>query len=324
MALITNNPEVQSLSSVAAAFDFNKIKPYFEPCEMKYLIPAIGPEMYAALNDAYAETLIVNSTETLSESLQLLWNKAAKALIELTLFEAYADLQINVSASGMQRVEAGSMKSAYQYQTIAWKKARKNQGFSALDELIAFLESDIDNDEYEPYKSSSIRLNRLKLLVQNTDIFNSYADRSIDRWTFIQMAAIIKRVETITIAPILGDQYAEIQNAKAEDDLTDEQNALLALIQPAIIHLSFSQAIQPLSINVNEDGVTVFNSTNARNENEMYQPVASNYLWQLEQKWNSLGNMYCSMLNSLVNPVVDESLNTTHALGSDTKGFAFF
>lgn len=322
MALITTSKELKANCPVAAAIGFEKINPFIDPVETKYLRPAIGKDMLAELQTLYTNSIADESPTALSANIEALHKLCIKAIGELALFEGSADIQVSVSASSMQRIETGSNKSAYQYQALDWKATRKNQGFQALAQIIEYLEENVAEDDFDLYEVSPERTARLKLFVPNLATFNKYSEYTIDHWTLNQLQAIMARVENLHVSGILGDNYATIQASIAADSLTADQQAILNEAQPLIVHQTMADALQPLAINIGSTGVTLFNTTGSRSE-QSYEPVSTNKIFQLETRWQNLASTYSSRLKDLVSDDEDASeITVSHPLDADQKGFA--
>lgn len=323
MPIITTPEEVKQFSSIASSFPFEKLKKFILPAEEKYIRQAIGKDMYSDLVAYYDQSILSENAVDMSAMQLALWQRACNALMDLVLFHAAADLDVTVSQAGIQRIENANSKTAYQYQLIAWRNARRDQGFDGLDSLIGFLEENIDDAAFLSYKNSAERAEWAKLFVRNADDFNEYAEVRISRWIFLQLFPIMKRIERDIVKPELAD-YDDIKNELADGTLTaDHQTILEDFVRPAIVHRAFAEAIIPLSVRIDERGVTFFNNTGGSKTEETYQPVPGNRLHELKTRWERLSEVKLEQLRLHIDPLAadEEYPVVDHPLDADQQGF---
>jgi hypothetical protein len=159
------------------ATSFDTIKPFIESSERKFVKELLGFKTYTDLVNYYDSVAGSGSfgsgdgeRDVYSDLLALV----QKSLINLAYFHGYPVLGIQATIGGFHRVESESIKGLYKYQEEDLKDLFKNDGYNGLDDVLEFLEENIEYFNY--FENSEKRLNDRKNIVPDTKTFNNIYD----------------------------------------------------------------------------------------------------------------------------------------------------
>jgi hypothetical protein len=141
--LFTTVSEIKTFLPIGAGNDFNRLKPHIENAENKYIKPLLDTGMYDELQEFYDAEYPATPTDAEAATKTLL-EKVQHALIHLAYFVGYDFLNVSVSDAGFNRTESTTMKGLYKYQEDNIKKYFSDAGFNGLDDVLVFLEQNIE------------------------------------------------------------------------------------------------------------------------------------------------------------------------------------
>jgi hypothetical protein len=308
--LISSIEEIQVFLNVYSSFSMEELKPFIKIAQKKYVRKAIGKEMFAELLDAYQASIADNDAIAMTEDQTELWELAADAIAHLAMFEGNDSFNIAYTNGGATRMENTNLKSAYQYQVLAYKASRKDQGFAALDSLMEYL--DENEDTFETYKTSDARTAYKSQWIQDVETFDSIRNISGSRWIFLQVRNNMDHVVNTQIKAIIGSERFETIKSELLTSLSEENETLMReCIRPAIAHLAFADAIIDLAMKVSDKGVTIYNTEGARGEIELYKEAPDNYMFRLKQKEERKGKTFLLDLEQRIKALASEEIELT-------------
>jgi len=126
--------------------DFNRLKPHIENAENRYIKPLLGLPMYYSLQEFYEADYPQSPSD--KEKLQKeLLVKVQFATVHLAFFVGFDFLNISFTDAGFQRIETERTKGLFKYQEDSIKAYFSETGLNALDDVLVFLEVNIDSFE---------------------------------------------------------------------------------------------------------------------------------------------------------------------------------
>jgi hypothetical protein len=179
-------------------------------------------------------------TEEQTDALTYLRSVVAK----LGLYE-YAKIGgVQFTENGMHRMETETYKSAYKYQENQYKDWMLNNGYTALELFLEFLED--NEDDYPLWKNNTTVYNKNKSLFINTAAdFRTYYSKSISRYTFEMLRSLIEDIEIFAILPMMGqDQFDDLKDGVLNKDLSEEEDKLIPLIGKVVAHFTIEEAFK--------------------------------------------------------------------------------
>lgn len=207
--------EIQPYIQASSALSFEKCASAFAHVEEKYIIPVIGEDVFAQVQEIYDD-----EEEPTPEHLRLL-QLLQGAEANLALAEHLDEFQIRLTDQGLQRQETEKFKQAYRYQEKNMQHLYLNRGLNNLDRAIAYLDSHAKT--FASWPSTTFCVERKKLLVRSAS--------EIDRLHFINNSSIIymrlmpsiREISETQLPLIIGRElYAEFMKA-----LTDGSESII-------------------------------------------------------------------------------------------------
>lgn len=217
-------------------------KPRILSVTSKYILPILSQAQFTDLLNKYDQADYSDIERGLIELIQ-------GAVAHLTMAIGSADFDVKASNGGFKIANGQNSDIASRNRVLAYRDQRVRDGQEALDSIILYLETNADS--FISYKNSSERKALFASFVYNSDIIGAYVVPAPGRWVLTKMRGCINRVEQTIIRPMIGNELFEfmINKLKSRDSL-GAYEPLLPLIQSAVSHLAFAQAIPELSIEV--------------------------------------------------------------------------
>jgi hypothetical protein len=289
MKIVRNSDDLSKYVEIAAGAKFPKFAPSVNTAERRFLLPVLGPAMFGKLAEALAGAAV------LSDSMQALADLAQEAVANIALAISAVRLSVTVSENGLNRIESGTNKTAYQYQIIELRESYTRAGFDALDELLALMES--AGDDYPDWKSSTAYTDFKRFFIRSGMEFSQGFDIRNSRYTYLAIRPTMRKVEDFEILPALGKKlFGVIKEQLQAGDLEPAYERLLDdYIRPAIANLTIARAVLEKSVDVSDFGVSV-NVIQDNSNSQQRQPAPLDKIKAVAQQLTEDGNKYLSML----------------------------
>lgn len=260
MALFKTTDELKNYINVDVNMPFSKIKSAIESAEQDFIKPILGTEQYAALHAWY-----ILATPPANPELEALLPYAQKALANYAGFLAVEELGVSVGALGIQQQSSANSQPAPAWKVKDLKLKYLTAGDKAADLMLEFLElaavippSMTEADRlYKEWYDSEANTSISGCIVYKTSIANKHIDIGDSRRLFLRLKKRIKEIEATAIKQIIcGDQYNElVAQLKAPDTLTDENKALINMLEPIIAKRALYATLPILPVIVTADGL---------------------------------------------------------------------
>lgn len=235
--------QVQGILPASVTTDKEKLWPFIEQAERKYIKPLLEADLYDDLqkfcndNGSWQSGSGEDATKT-TELVRLI----RIAELNLAFYIGFDVLNVILSASGFQRQESENFKGLYKYQEENLRKYFESTGYNGLDDMLKYIE---DYIEYFPeWEKSSIFAARKTAIIKDAETFDSICFINKSRITFLRLERYMREVIDFDIKPLLGDEYASMMAELAEDDPADNYAALAIEIQKPLAFLSCARLIE--------------------------------------------------------------------------------
>lgn len=257
--IVKNTPEIRKHLPVNINLSIENLKPFIGRSEIKYLIPLLGLEQYEEIK-AYADS------NTTNEDLEKLLNVCIPPIVFLSVYEGYDLLNVEFSDSGFHRNETEGKKGLYGYQERNIKGYLKNTGFNGLENVLKFLEENIDT--YEKWADSEACSSAYDGLIRTASEFSKFyvqlRDSSI---VFRQMKSAMQRAEDFQIRCKIGDTIVDtvkelIKDREIDQPTNNKYKLLLPYIQKPLAYLTVYEAANELGVKLTDKGM-YFEEVNA-------------------------------------------------------------
>lgn len=300
MALLTQKDEIRQHASVGLALELHSIAPFAQAVEEQEVANVIGNELYDALVDAYDG----GSEDITEEKYAVLLPYAQKIIVNLSVAESMDVNQVQISESGVMRIERDDEKSAYHYQKTEAQNALRRAGYQAQEGLLSFLEA--NTPAYPEYKMSAAYQQAQQLFISSAKQFDQQYSINGSVRTYRALMHLMRRAEQLQIRDTIGVAlFDELKQAQADAQppggpVTPEHKTLLVYIRLAVAHLAIADAAHELSLEVTAHGVqltqTLFNNAGSEEKKKPERGA----LDQLNQRTEGLGQRYLQQLRNFL------------------------
>ena len=229
--------EAKAILPVSAALEREKLWPYLERVERKYILPLLGRELYDDLikyhNDSGSWSGSGEDAQKTAELVSLI----RIGELNLAFFTGFDVFSVMISSAGFQRSESEKFKGLYKYQETNLKTLFAETGYDAIDDILTYLE---DNIEYFPeWEESATNQARLKSLIKDASTFNSICDIKNSRLTFLRLLPFMKQVVDMEIIPTIGAAlWTKLQSEMTSDSPDSKYIALVPKLRDPLAFLS--------------------------------------------------------------------------------------
>lgn len=295
MTIITTIDEVKQYVEVAKTLNFLTIKPSLTTVQGRILKKHLGEPLYKRLCDAYAAA--DNKVSGMEANLIELTTLCQSAVTNIATSILLSRLSINVSESGVGRLETATLKTAFQYQEVNAKESYKSAGFDALEDAISYLEA--NKSEFPEWVNSPAYIDYTRFFIRSADQFSEQYNIQQSRLSFMAVRYIMKRVEDFQIRAVTGVQLFNKLKYELKIDSLTEQNKMILndYIIPATALLTIATGVWERAVDISEHGVTVALRGGSEN-NELRQPASFSRQQKLADQLTAAGNDYLSKLGT--------------------------
>jgi hypothetical protein len=249
-SLITTTDKVREFATVNANMDFDNIKPHIDTVEYDIIIPALSPAMHAD----------IAVTGSLSPLLTELRTLAQRALANLALYEgSKGDFQVELGDGGMRQSHGQDMKPVFERNLRDYQKDKFLKGYQALDAMLVLLETNEDNSDFAPWKSSSAYTIYAQNFIRSGAVFRKYYTLVQSRWLFLQLLPVMEAAENGIVKELLHPTlFNTVKTTWADGSISADNLKLIPYIQQLVADTTIAKGLDALSINVDERGITVY------------------------------------------------------------------
>jgi hypothetical protein len=295
--LLKTITEIKAILPIGVGNDFNRIKSHIENAENRYIKPLLGFEMYDALEALYKAD--ESQTPTDDEKLRReLLGKIQFATIYLAFYIGFDFLNVSVTDAGFQRMETERTKGLYKYQEDAIKAFFAETGFNALDDVLTFLELNIDS--FEEFMTSE-NFNKLitsflpTVKVVEEIPFNIHRSNLI----FLALKPSIAYIEDTAIRPVLGETiYATVKTEMANEVIDTKVLKLLPYIRKPLIYLASTMLMEETGATLYDKGLYFEKNEDQQRAKTVKAPATEQHIAVLVSRNRVIGNSYLEMLKA--------------------------
>ena len=242
MSLITDISQVRAASSINVSNTLDTWQPYLDEAELSFIKPAIG----SALFNIFKEKSKEDFEEPFLAAITLL----RKPLALYALYLGIDEFAVSITSQGIQVVENDTHKPAPQYKVQNLKETWMRRAHTLLD--LALLHLEANASDFPTFSPSNP-----DLFIKSASEFNKYVDIRSSRRVFLTLIPTIRSVESKYIKHTLSNSYFDSlkQAVQASSSLSNDDQAVMNLIQPALAHLTMARALQEISIDILDWGI---------------------------------------------------------------------
>jgi hypothetical protein len=288
--------EVQCIITASSATSRERLWPFIEQVERKYILPLLEKELYEDLQKFYGDhdNWQSGSGEGDEAKTSELLKLIQIAEINLAYFVGFDLLNVVASDAGFQKPgEQGAYKGLYKYQEENLRKYFEITGYNGLDDMLKFIE---DNIEHFPEFEDSVNYSQRKsAIIRDAETFDSICFINKSRLTFLRLQRFMTEVIDFDIKPLLGAEYATLISELAKDDPDEKYAALAIEIRKPLAFLSCAKLIDKTG-NLTDRGL-FFEGKQAGFPDDSYKnPVTGDAAVIAASSYNSSGQKYLDLL----------------------------
>ncbi len=300
--MLINETDFKAELPIASNFNFDKLSADLRRAELNYIKPILGVDLHSILDGAYAD-------DTLTDEQEALMAYVKPALAHLGMWLYVPKGNVYVGDQGLQSAFSNDSKPAFEWQKQDFENSMRDNGFDALDELIAYLESVANVDFADWLTSEGCTLVRSNIVNTAKAYTEQIPKLRGSRYLFAYLRPIMSRIERDKLPAVIGkDLYNELKAEIAADDVSELNAALLPYLEAAVCHASWASALIELSLQVDGEGVHVLNSTFAGTTRGK-QPADFQRLQLMRDEHNAIADQNLkSLYDYLVTNVADYPL----------------
>jgi len=318
--LFQNINEIKAILPIGVGNDFNRLKPHIENAENRYIKPLLGFDIYNQLSELYItqESHEPDETEILHRELL---GKVQFATIHLAFYIGFDFLNISVTDAGFQRIETERTKGLFKYQEDAIKTFFAETGFNALDDILTFL--DLNIEFFEQFMNSE-NFNKLitsflpKVKTIEEIPFNIHRSNLI----FLALKPSVAYIEDTAIRPVLGETiYATVKSEMANEVVAAKVRVLLDYIRKPLIYLASAMLMEETGATLGDKGLYFAKNEDQQRAKFVKEPATAERITVLVNRNRLIGNNYIEMLKAHLLKIWPEySGQTGSAFKRDNNG----
>jgi hypothetical protein len=266
--------EVKEILPVSVATDREKLWPFIEQAERKYILPLLESDLYDDLqkfcndHNNWISGGSGNEDETKTTPLIKLIRIAE---LNLAYFIGFPVLNSKISDGGFQKTGDGqAFKGLYKYQERDLKEYFEATGYNGLDDMLKYIE---DNIEYFPeWEETPVNTLRKTAIIKDADTFDGICFINKSHLTFLRLQRFMKEVIDFEIKPLLGTEWSTLMTELAKADPATKYSALVPEIQTPLAFLSCAKLIEKTG-NLTDRGL-FFEGKNSTNPDDSWTKPA--------------------------------------------------
>ncbi len=238
--------EVQGILPVSVSTDREKLWPFIEAAERKYILPLLERELYDDLqkfcNNRSAWQSGGSSGEDTTKTTELI-RLIRIAELNLAYYSGFDVLNVKISDGGFQRVgDQGNFRGLYKYQEENLRKYFQATGYNGLDDMLKYIE---DYIEYFPEWEDSVNYVARKVsIIKDAEAFDAICAISKSRITFLRLQRYMNEVIDFDIKPLMGDEYTTMMEELAKEDTLERYSLLRTEVAKPVAYYSVAKLIE--------------------------------------------------------------------------------
>lgn len=242
---LSNTAQIQESVSITAASKFEKLSPDLQRVEINVIKKYLGTSLY---------DYCVSQYEVADKNIDLVEDPFAKKIIQysrvvmigLGLFQYSAIHGIQIGDAGYQMVSTDTHKQAFQWMKMEARGYLVQIGYTALDDLLSFIESNYATI-WPDWINEPARELGFKFLISTAEVFNEFVNIGNSCLTYRALQPVMKKVEDFVIKNALGSEFwADIKTS--QKDNIEKYAGFISDLKAAIACLTMQRALNELAL----------------------------------------------------------------------------
>lgn len=262
MSLITTIAELKKYILVEDNTKIKTLQPFIDQAEQLYMVDLLGKDFYDEFLPLYVGSVApADPIVDLSDANKKLLPYIQRCQAYYTQLLAIDQLSVTFGELGIRVHRSEDSDAATDRKTEKLQVGALKNGDIQADALLQFLED--NEDDYATWKASSANTKNSGFIIYSTAIASKHIDIGSSRRLFLKLRAKIQDVEKRIIPKLVSpEQYDELVTQLKAGTLTDENKALIALIEPIVCKRALYMQLPFLRISLAGDGIWMYSDFN--------------------------------------------------------------
>jgi hypothetical protein len=237
MALIKTIEELQQYITTDVNLKTNNILPYQENTKAQ-IVRLLGKTLYDELQAWY------DDGDTDDAALEALLPYVQRPLANFTMHLAISALNVVIGPTGIGVVSTQSVAPASKDRTDALKADLLNTAWDAMEDLLEFLEANID--DYDSWSSSEAYSQQYEILIPSARRFDEILRIDRSRLKYLEWRPTMMDVELMEIVPQISQEMVdELKGEIKLGAVTANNQKVLDKVQKALAYLTAYVEYEP-------------------------------------------------------------------------------
>lgn len=208
------------------------LDPFIYETARKHIVPWLG-SVYA--------TLVAATSPTQAQSILITYVRRPLAL--LTIHEYSKVISVELSDSGMHRIETETRKSSYRYQEKQFQEDALQKGYDALENMLFFLDS--NRATYPDWVATEEATAHLSQLMNYAKDFRRLVNTNCDRYSFEALRPIIAHQQLmICQSAVPAEFWSGFMTRHIAGTLTSAEKKVREYMRQAIAYAALNEAMK--------------------------------------------------------------------------------
>jgi hypothetical protein len=208
------------------------LDPFIYEAARKHIVPWLG-SVYA--------TLVADGSPTPAQTALITYVRRPLAL--LTIHEYSKVVSVELSDSGMHRIETETRKSSYRYQEKQFQEDALQKGYDALENMLFFLDS--NRATYPDWVATEEATAHLSQLLNYNKDFRRLVNTNCDRYSFEALRPIIAHQQLMICQSAVPSAFwAGFMSRHIAGTLTSAEKTVREYMRQAIAYAALNEAMK--------------------------------------------------------------------------------
>lgn len=234
MALLKTTDELKEYVAVDVNLQHDSLEPYLQQGKSQ-VVRLLGKTLYNAL-DVYH-----NASEAAEDAAyDALIPYVQRCLANFAMYYGLSAMNVSIGPNGIGVVSSENVAPASKDRTDALKNDLLNAAWDAMEEMLEFLEENID--DYAAWESSDAYALQYDTIITSARKFDELLRIDRSRLKYLEWKPTMRDVELLVLAPqVSSDFLSELKTQIKANSVTAANNTVLPYLQKALAYITRSR-----------------------------------------------------------------------------------
>lgn len=262
--------------------------PGMQKAENRFIVPILGEELYGDLVSRYTNADIDDVYKPLLRAVQA-------AVAPLAYWLDLPFINTRITENGLRKLATDTQQPVFKWDYEKIREALEDSGMEALENLICFLETHMD--QFPQWETSDAYRSYTRFFIRSGAAFSAVYPLVNPRLCFLSLASIMSMVEDMYINKTIGPAFADyLKGIRAP---SNEEVTAIGLIKKAAANLTIYHAAARMSVRLTKDGFSIPLSDSSVGQNN--QSADTGVLERLRSEVQHIGHSYLKQVSAYLN-----------------------